>query len=50
MTAAEIEKHNVECAHSGQRSYERATNVPARTVEAKRTAQGGGVHAKVSLT
>jgi hypothetical protein len=43
-TTDAIERHNI-AASFGERSYLLVTNVTARTVEAKRTAQGSGVHA-----
>lgn len=43
---ASWEEHNIRCAATGERSYERAVNVKARTVEAHRVPQGSGTHAK----
>lgn len=45
---ASVADHNVSCAECGERSYRRAVNVKARTVEARRTPQGSGVHVKAS--
>lgn len=37
--------HNVAVANTGERSYLRAVNVSARTVEARKMRQGSGVRA-----
>lgn len=41
---ASVADHNVSVAATGERSYTRAVNVPARTVEAHRIPQGSGAH------
>ena len=41
---ASVAEHNIRCAATGERSYTRAVNVPARTVEAHRIPQGSGAH------
>ncbi len=48
-TAHAIEQHNIIAAYSGERSYDGARGVPARTVEAAKVRQGGSGHGRGGL-
>lgn len=50
LSTQRLEQANIWCATTGGRSYVCAVNVTARTVEAKRTAQGGSAKGRVNLT
>jgi len=41
-----IERHNVACAETGERSYTAIVNVRPRTTKADHVAQGSGVKAR----
>lgn len=44
MLPDQIERHNVSCSLTGERSYEAAVNVRSRTAKTGRMPQGAGAH------